>query len=62
MLFNAECLFMKEMDCEATEIGIIEVFDSYSYIAIKVKKHNKIKSFFHKKKIKKISVKISLCR
>ena len=54
--------FMKEMDCDATEIGIIEVFDSYSYIAIKAKKYNKIKALFHKKKIKKISVKISLCR
>jgi ATP-independent RNA helicase DbpA len=54
--------FMKEMDCDATEIGIIEVFDSYSYIAIKAKKYNKIKALFHKKKIKKLSVKISLCR
>ncbi len=54
--------FMKEMDCEATEIGIIDVFDSYSYITIKAKKYNKIKALFHKKKIKKLSVKISLCR
>ena len=54
--------FMKEMACDASEIGIIEVFDSYSYIAIKAKKYAKIKELFHKKKIKKLSVKISLCR
>ena len=54
--------FMKEMDCEATEIGIIDVFDTYSYMAIKAKKYNKIKALFHKKKIKKMSVRITLCR
>lgn len=54
--------FMKEMNCSTEEIGIIEVFDSYSYIAVKEKKYKKIKDLFHKKKIKKVSVKISLCR
>jgi len=54
--------FMKEMNCSKEEIGIIDVFDAYSYIAIKHKKYQKIKADFHKKKIKKVSVRISLCR
>lgn len=54
--------FMKEMQCDASEIGIIDVYDSYSYIAIKKKKYNKIKSLFFKTKIKKISVKITDCK
>lgn len=54
--------FLKEMECKSDEIGIIEVFDAYSYVAIKTKKLQKIKDQFHKRKIKKISVRISLCR
>lgn len=54
--------FMKEMGCDASEIGIIDVLDAYSYVAVKEKAYHRIKAQFHKSKIKKVSVKISLCR
>lgn len=54
--------FMKEMGCPANETGLIDVFDSYSYIALKEKRYRQLKNELHKKKIKKVPVKISLCR
>ncbi len=54
--------FMKDMHCDVNDIGIIDVFDSYSYVAIKNKRYQKIKGDLYRTKIKKISVKITLCR
>jgi len=54
--------FLKEMGCSSEEIGIIDVLDAYSYMAIQEKKYRKIKESLHKKKIKKVSVRISVCR
>ena len=54
--------FMKDMHCDVKDIGIIDVFDSYSYVAIQNKRYNKIKGDLYRTKIKKISVKVTLCR
>jgi superfamily II DNA/RNA helicase len=54
--------FMKDLQCDFSEIGLIDVFDTYSYIAIRTKKLNQIKGLLHKKKIKKVAVRISDCR
>lgn len=53
--------FMKEMQCQPEEIGIIEVFDQHSYVAIQKPVYQRIKSRFYKTKIKKVSARISLC-
>lgn len=54
--------FLQETQFEKDELGIIDVSDTYSYVAISRKKLKYIKTLFPKIKIKKQPVLISLCR
>jgi superfamily II DNA/RNA helicase len=54
--------FLKETQIENSELGQIDVHDTYSYVAVKKSKLKYIKSLFPKVKIKKQPVLLSMCR
>jgi superfamily II DNA/RNA helicase len=54
--------FLKETQISKEDLGIIDVYDSYSYVAISRKKSTYIKSLFPRIKIKKQPILLSFCR
>lgn len=54
--------FTKEMGLDGEKIGMIDVFDSYTYMALDKNTYHLIKADLHKKKIKKISVRMVISR
>jgi len=54
--------FLQEAGLTPTELGLIDVFDSYSFVTIDASKKNEIKALFPRVRIKKQAVLISYCR
>lgn len=54
--------FMKDLGIPAQDLASIDVFDSYSYVALSKKAYLKNKNNFFKAKIKKFAVRIHLCK